>query len=206
MTHGLDTSFLVAAEVAGHADHVAARTLAASLRNKGDRFALAPQALAEFAHIVTDPKRFTAPLTLPQALERGQVWWDASDVERHGAERHQHSRGHALNTRRAAPDGAWRVFRLSSAINMPLRTELSRSPIPPQKAKHPRASRKAKAIARLLHSYCTAIAQLLHGSCTALARLLHGSSKALPKPAALPARWLSAAYLLPCGSDPGGSR
>ena len=82
MTHGLDTSFLVATEVTGHADHVAARTLAASLRNQGDRFALAPQALPEFAHIVTDPKRFTAPLTMPQALERGRVWWDASDVER----------------------------------------------------------------------------------------------------------------------------
>ncbi len=31
MTRGLDTSFLVAAGVAGHADHAAARTLAASL-------------------------------------------------------------------------------------------------------------------------------------------------------------------------------
>jgi len=53
VTHGIDTSFLVAAEVTGHADHVAARTLAVSLRNQGDRFAVAPQALAEFAHIVT---------------------------------------------------------------------------------------------------------------------------------------------------------
>jgi predicted nucleic acid-binding protein len=82
VTHGLDTSFLVAAEVSCHADHVGARTLAASLRNKGDRFALAPQALAEFVHIVTDTKRFTAPLTMPQALERAQVWWDAADLER----------------------------------------------------------------------------------------------------------------------------
>lgn len=82
MTHGLDTSFLVATEVTGHPDHVAARTLASSLRNQGDRFALAPQALAEFVHIVTDPKRFTSPLTMPQALERGRVWWDAPDVER----------------------------------------------------------------------------------------------------------------------------
>ncbi len=82
MTHGLDTSFLVAAEVAGHPDHVAARALATSLRTQGDRFALTPQAIAEFAHIVTDPKRFTAPLTMAQALERGRFWWDASDVER----------------------------------------------------------------------------------------------------------------------------
>jgi len=78
----LDTSFLVAAEVACHADHAAARMLATTLRQKGDHFALAPQALAEFVHIVTDPKRFTAPLTIPQAVERGQIWWNASEVER----------------------------------------------------------------------------------------------------------------------------
>jgi predicted nucleic acid-binding protein len=82
VTHGLDSSFLVAAEVSCHADHVAARTLADSLRKQGDRFALTPQALAEFVHIVTDAKRFTAPLTMPQALERAQVWWDAVEVER----------------------------------------------------------------------------------------------------------------------------
>jgi predicted nucleic acid-binding protein len=82
VTHGLDTSFLVAAEVAGHADHVVARTLASSLRIKGDRFALSPQVLAEFVHIVTDARRFASPLTMPQALARAQVWWDASDVER----------------------------------------------------------------------------------------------------------------------------
>lgn len=62
MTHGLDTSFLVAAEVACHADHTVARALASSLRQKGDQFALAPQALAEFMHVVTDAKRFTAPV------------------------------------------------------------------------------------------------------------------------------------------------
>jgi predicted nucleic acid-binding protein len=82
VTHGLDTSFLVAAEVACHPDHVAARILASALRQNGDHFALAPQALAEFMHIVTDAKRFTAPLTMPQALERARIWWDASDVER----------------------------------------------------------------------------------------------------------------------------
>ena len=82
MTHGLDTSFLVAVEVACHPDHAAARTLADGLRQNGDHFALAPQTLAEFVHVVTDPKRFTAPLNLPQALERARIWWNASDVER----------------------------------------------------------------------------------------------------------------------------
>lgn len=63
MTHGLDTSFLVATEAACHADHTAVRMLATSLRQKGGHFALDPQALAEFVHIVTDPKRFTAAQT-----------------------------------------------------------------------------------------------------------------------------------------------
>ena len=82
MTHGLDTSFLVAAEVSCYSDHTAARTLASSLRQNGDHFALAPQAVAEFVHIVTDARRFTAPLTMPQALERARIWWDAADVDR----------------------------------------------------------------------------------------------------------------------------
>jgi len=82
VTHGLDTSFLVATEVACHADHTAARSLANSLRQKGDHFAVTPQALSEFVHIVTDAKRFAAPLTVSQAVERAQIWWNASDVER----------------------------------------------------------------------------------------------------------------------------
>lgn len=57
MKHGLDTSFLVAVEVACHKDHEVARTVIDSLRQKGDRFAIAPQVLAEFVHIVTDPSQ-----------------------------------------------------------------------------------------------------------------------------------------------------
>jgi predicted nucleic acid-binding protein len=82
MRHGLDTTFLVAVEVACHAEHAAARTLAAALRQEGDRFAIAPQVVAEFVHIVTDGKRFSAPLTMIQALERIHIWWDADDVDR----------------------------------------------------------------------------------------------------------------------------
>lgn len=42
MTHGIDTGFLVAAEVAEHADHQAARLKFQRFRDAGDRFALAP--------------------------------------------------------------------------------------------------------------------------------------------------------------------
>jgi predicted nucleic acid-binding protein len=82
MRHGLDTTFLVALEVACHADHAASRALAETLRQNGDRFAIAPQVVAEFVHIVTDARRFSAPLNMAQAVERAQVWWGARDVDR----------------------------------------------------------------------------------------------------------------------------
>lgn len=81
MTHGIDTGFLVAAEVAGHPDHAAARQKLLALRSAGDRFALAPQVLAEFAHVVTDPKRFTQPLTMEEALERAKIWWESPEMD-----------------------------------------------------------------------------------------------------------------------------
>ena len=59
MIHGIDTGILVAAEVAEHTDHVAARASLARLIAAGDSLALAPQVLAEFIHIVTDSRRFS---------------------------------------------------------------------------------------------------------------------------------------------------
>ncbi len=82
MRHGLDTSFLVAVEVVGHPKHTAVRALAETLRRNDDRFALAPQVVAEFVHIVTDSRRFSSPLSIERALERAEVWWNARDVDR----------------------------------------------------------------------------------------------------------------------------
>jgi predicted nucleic acid-binding protein len=48
MIHGLDTGFLVAAEVREHADHAAARNTLARLVAAGDLIAIAPQVLAKF--------------------------------------------------------------------------------------------------------------------------------------------------------------
>ncbi len=82
MRHGVDTTFLVAVEVACHPYHGTARTLAGTLRRNGERFAITPQVVAEFVHIVTDGRRFSAPLNMAQAVQRAQVWWDATDVDR----------------------------------------------------------------------------------------------------------------------------
>lgn len=81
MKHGLDTSFLVAVEVAGHKDHRIARAIAESLRRRGDRFVIAPQILAEFLHVVTDSKRFSSPLPMEQALHRARAWWNSKEVD-----------------------------------------------------------------------------------------------------------------------------
>jgi predicted nucleic acid-binding protein len=82
MIHGLDTGFLVAAEVTEHAEHPAARDTLARLLPAGDRIAIAPQVLAEFIHIVTDPRRFTQPLDITVARQLAEQWWTAREVVR----------------------------------------------------------------------------------------------------------------------------
>ena len=81
MIHGLDTSFLVAVEIAEHACHAEARRMLDEFLDRGDRFALAPQILAEFVHAVTDPRRFQVPLTMETALRHSEKWWNAGEVE-----------------------------------------------------------------------------------------------------------------------------
>lgn len=81
MTHGFDTSFLVAAEVSGHRENVASRARLTALRHAGDDFAMAPQVLAEFVHVVTDANRFAQPLSAADALTRAEMWWMAAEVK-----------------------------------------------------------------------------------------------------------------------------
>ncbi len=82
MIRGVDTTFLVEIEVESHPNHRAARSTLDKLLAQGDSLALAPQVLAEYVHIITDRKRFLRPLTMPQALDRAQLWWDAQEVVR----------------------------------------------------------------------------------------------------------------------------
>ncbi len=81
MTHGIDTGFLVAAEIIEHADHTVARALLARLLDAGDRLAFAPQVLAEFLHIVTDQRRFARPLEMAVARRIASEWWMGREVE-----------------------------------------------------------------------------------------------------------------------------
>ena len=81
MNHGLDTGFLVAAAIAQHPLHQNAKAILAQLVTSGNRFSLAPQVLAELIHVVTDPKRFTQPLSVDAARDLAEQWWNASDVD-----------------------------------------------------------------------------------------------------------------------------
>jgi predicted nucleic acid-binding protein len=80
MIHGLDTGFLIAAEMLEHAEHVAARNTFARLLATGELIGIAPQILAEFIHVATDPRRFAQPLDTASACRVAEQWWTASDV------------------------------------------------------------------------------------------------------------------------------
>jgi len=82
MTHGIDTDFLVAAEIRDHPFHRPADALLQRLLTDGHDLAVAPQMLAEFIHIVTDPKRMPQPLSMADAIGRAEHWWQAAEVVR----------------------------------------------------------------------------------------------------------------------------
>ena len=81
MTYGVDTTFLVQLEVQSARGHVAARTWLRRVVQGGGQLALAPQVLAEFIHVATDPARFGRPLSMPEAGERAAAWWLAREVK-----------------------------------------------------------------------------------------------------------------------------
>jgi predicted nucleic acid-binding protein len=81
MIHGLDTGFLVAAEVVEHPSHAEARAILVQVTAAGDVLAVAPQVLTEFVHIVTDSRRFSNPLPMPDAIRLAEEWWTARDVK-----------------------------------------------------------------------------------------------------------------------------
>jgi predicted nucleic acid-binding protein len=77
---GLDTSVLVALAIRAHPLHGRAWSLFEDeIVGRDGAMALAPQVLTEFAHVVSDPRRFEHPLTLPDALAIAERWWGARE-------------------------------------------------------------------------------------------------------------------------------
>ncbi|MCX6879908.1 MAG: type II toxin-antitoxin system VapC family toxin [Verrucomicrobia bacterium] len=77
---GIDTSFLVAWAIPEHPAHNSCRRLADEAMRQGRVLGLAPGILAEFIHVVTDPRRFANPLDMAQATAIARFWADASEV------------------------------------------------------------------------------------------------------------------------------
>ena len=79
---GADTTFLVQLELIELPAHKAAHELLQrEILQPQVPLALAPQVLAEFIHVVTDPRRFQKPLTADEAACRARFWWNAAEVQ-----------------------------------------------------------------------------------------------------------------------------
>jgi len=78
---GADTSFLVALAAREHPSHQRAWSVFESeIRGQEASIALAAQVMAEFAHVITDPRRFERPLSMPEAVELCEEWWNSEEV------------------------------------------------------------------------------------------------------------------------------
>lgn len=77
---GVDTSFLVALSVREHPSHGKATDLfEREIVGGAGTMALAAPALAEFCHVITDPRRFEHPLGMSEALDLCEQWWNAQE-------------------------------------------------------------------------------------------------------------------------------
>ena len=77
---GIDTSFLVAWAIPEHPDHTTCRQISSEAARQGRAFGLTPGILAEFIHVATDPRRFSRPLTMSEALHITEFWTQAAEV------------------------------------------------------------------------------------------------------------------------------
>ena len=77
---GLDTSFLVGLTIREHPAHAACLHLFDSaIRGRESSAAICAQVLGEFAHVVTDPRRFARPLEKDEVLRICSQWWQARE-------------------------------------------------------------------------------------------------------------------------------
>jgi len=77
---GIDSNILVAHAIQEHPEHVQVRAHIITLLSAGHGLAITSGILAEFIHIVTDPKRFEQPLDMSDALDWGRFWSGAEEV------------------------------------------------------------------------------------------------------------------------------
>ncbi len=80
MAIGIDTSFMVAFEDGDHPSHGEVRAFISRELAKKNTFALCPQVLSEFIHVVTDAKRFPNPMSVEEAISRSERLWNTKET------------------------------------------------------------------------------------------------------------------------------
>ncbi|MGJ3241456.1 MAG: type II toxin-antitoxin system VapC family toxin [Opitutales bacterium] len=80
MGPGIDTGFLVAWALAEHPGHAEARQWVSAELSAHGSMVLTPQVIQEWIHVVTDPRRFTKPLTMKTAVEQARQIWTSHQI------------------------------------------------------------------------------------------------------------------------------
>lgn len=78
---GIDTCFLVDLEVLESPRHDGAVALFEKWRRTDRQIAIHEQVFLEYEHIITDAKRFTAPLSMSEAINRVWFWTSQERVK-----------------------------------------------------------------------------------------------------------------------------
>jgi predicted nucleic acid-binding protein len=78
---GIDTSFLAAWAIPEHPAHQQCRGLLAEAVDGEEAFGLTSGILAEFIHVVIDPRRFARPLEIESASAIARFWVNATEVQ-----------------------------------------------------------------------------------------------------------------------------
>lgn len=77
---GLDTSYMVALTIREHPfHHKAMQLFDDEIRNRDAGMAVTPQVLAEYAHVITDSRRFDHPIQMDEAIELCEQWWHSRE-------------------------------------------------------------------------------------------------------------------------------
>jgi toxin-antitoxin system PIN domain toxin len=79
---GLDTNVLVYAHMPSLPEHGPVRAFVLrALAEPGATLVLTPGVLHEFVHVVTDPRRFEPPISVPEALAVARLYLGRTNVE-----------------------------------------------------------------------------------------------------------------------------
>ncbi len=77
----MPTDFLICPAIVENPLHRATKELRDRYLHQGDHFALAPQVISEFIHVVSDGRRLEKPLPMNEALKLAESWWKAAEVD-----------------------------------------------------------------------------------------------------------------------------